>query len=113
MDLARAMRPFAMLAHEVEQDADGAVHVRLRGLPDEPLDITGIRAALIELLGDAPGGVALDLREDPALGSRGDKPQPWRSAMRLDDLLRADRWPDDALAPPGPNQGVPQPKEPM
>lgn len=88
VDLARGLRPFAMLAHEVEQDACGEVRVRVRALPDQRLDLEGIGAALRALLGSAPGGVALDLREDPTLGSRGDKPQPWRSAMRLDDLLR-------------------------
>ncbi len=89
VDLARAMRPFAMLAHEVEQAADGTVVARVRGLPDEALDLAGIRAALEQLLGARPGGEPLALVDDATLGGRGDKPHPWRSAIRLDDLLRA------------------------
>ena len=88
VDLARELRRFPLVSHEFEQDERGVCSLRYRPLPGRNLDTDRLRGALALLLGERPGGQPLSLIDDPELGSRPGKPQPWRSAMTLELLLQ-------------------------
>lgn len=86
VDCSRALRPFPLIAHELEQDAQGRCHLRYRahGLQVDP---EALRAALVELFGAAPGGAPIAVQVDESLATRLGKITPYRSAVPLETLL--------------------------
>lgn len=89
VDCSRALRPFPLIAHELEQGADGRCVLRYRALTGQ--DGAALReslaAALTGLFGVDPGGSAIDVVADPTLATRPGKVLPYRSAIALEELL--------------------------
>ena len=83
VDLARVLRGFALVCHELTQHADRRLSLVIRTMPDHPIDEDALRSRLADHLGALP----LDITYDPALGNRSGKSYPWRSAVDLNAIL--------------------------
>jgi phenylacetate-CoA ligase len=86
VDVSRQLRPYPLVAHELEQAADGRCSLRYRAFAGEEL-ADDLRRALEGLLGERPGGAAIDVLHDPTLATRPGKILPYRSALTLESLL--------------------------
>lgn len=103
VDLARALRPWPLVAHELEQDEQGRCTLRYRPFDEDDGELeAALRQALAALLGPTPGGAPLRLELDPTLATRPGKLTPWRSAVRIEDLLLSEPAPPPSERPSGP-----------
>lgn len=80
-DVAAILRAHPVVQHEVAQEADLTVRVRVRPF-DPALEPGAIREPLAQLFGPS---ISIEVTIDPGLGDEGDKPVPYRSAVRLDE----------------------------
>ncbi len=84
VDLAKTLRRFPLVCHELDQASDRRLTLRIRPVPGHPVDEGALRQAFAAHLGPVP----LDVVHDPTLGDRSGKAWPWRSAIAIDALLR-------------------------
>ena len=64
VDVARLLREFPVMQHQLEQRGDCSVSLVLRPVPERGLDLASLRDQLARLF----GGVSVTIRDDPALG---------------------------------------------
>lgn len=84
VDLARVFRRFPLVCHELEQREDGSLALQVRSLGDGDAQLEHrLRGDIAALMGPLP----LEIQHNPTLGDRSGKAYPWRSAVRLEQLL--------------------------